>query len=109
MTPQILAKEEIKMKLIIDDVTINSTIRQDLINAPAKIYNEVTTTIFAYSLRILSRKNFNRKWRFHINFGTMIGGIVFFEAVNFGNESARECLERLTKEIAVQIFNLQNV
>ena len=38
-----------------------------------------------------------------------VDGIVVFEAVNSGDESARDCLERFTKEIAVQIFNLQTV
>lgn len=38
-----------------------------------------------------------------------VNGIVVFEAVNSGDEIARECLKRFTKEIAVQIFNLQTV
>lgn len=38
-----------------------------------------------------------------------VDGIRFFEAVNAGDEEAKECLEHFTKEIAVQIFNLQNV
>lgn len=38
-----------------------------------------------------------------------VNGLVVFEAVNSGDETARKCLDRFTKEIAVQIFNLQTV
>ncbi|MEG1458671.1 MAG: ROK family protein [Acetivibrio sp.] len=38
-----------------------------------------------------------------------VNGEMVFEAVNRGEEEARECLEQYTKEIAVQIFNLQTI
>ncbi len=44
----------------------------------------------------------------HIDAG-QVDGIRFFEAVNSGDETAKECLDQFTKEIAVQIFNIQNV
>lgn len=44
----------------------------------------------------------------HIDAG-QVDGIRFFEAVNNGDETAKECLDQFTKEIAVQIFNIQNV
>lgn len=38
-----------------------------------------------------------------------VDGETVFEAVNRGDGEARECLRRFTREIAVQIFNLQTV
>ena len=38
-----------------------------------------------------------------------IDGIVVFNAVNDSDEVAKTCLDKFTKEIAVQIFNLQTV
>lgn len=38
-----------------------------------------------------------------------VDGVIVFDAVNGGDEIARDCLNRFTKEIAVQIFNLQTV
>ncbi|MBR6886936.1 MAG: ROK family protein [Selenomonadaceae bacterium] len=38
-----------------------------------------------------------------------VDGIIVFEAVNSGDPTARECLNRFAREIAVQIFNLQTV
>ncbi|WP_333649315.1 ROK family protein [Lacrimispora sp.] len=40
---------------------------------------------------------------------SQVDGVRFFEAVHQGDEDAKKCLELFTKEIAVQIFNLQNV
>ena len=38
-----------------------------------------------------------------------VDGIRFFEAVNQGETDAVECLRQFTKEVAVQIFNLQTI
>lgn len=38
-----------------------------------------------------------------------VDGVRVFEAVNAGDEEAMSCLQAFTKEIAVQLFNLQNV
>ena len=38
-----------------------------------------------------------------------VDGVLFFEALEKEDEDARECLRRYTREIAVQIFNLQTI
>lgn len=38
-----------------------------------------------------------------------VDGIRFFNDVNCGDEAARECLQEFTREIAVQMFNIQNI
>ena len=38
-----------------------------------------------------------------------VDGVVVFNAVNSGDETAKACLDKFAKEIAVQIFNLQTV
>ena len=38
-----------------------------------------------------------------------VDGVVVFNAVNSGDEIAKICLNRFTREIAVQIFNLQTI
>lgn len=40
---------------------------------------------------------------------TEVDGVRVFEAVNAGDEDAKECLRKFTKEIAVQMFNIQTV
>ena len=38
-----------------------------------------------------------------------VDGIQVFEAVNSGDSDAQECLQKFTREIAIQLFNLQTV
>lgn len=38
-----------------------------------------------------------------------VDGVRVFEAVNAGDEDAADCLQKFTREVAVQIFNLQTV
>lgn len=38
-----------------------------------------------------------------------VDGVIVFNAINDGDEIAKDCLNRFAKEIAVQIFNLQTI
>lgn len=38
-----------------------------------------------------------------------VDGIQVFEAVNSGDNDAKECLQKFTREVAIQLFNLQTV